>query len=301
MAIRLKRLHVITNPASGGGTPAVETLHALFDGKAITWEASLTERPGDAERLARAAAASGVDAVVAFGGDGTLMEVASGLVGSDVALGVLPGGTGNVMAVELGVGLSLSRAAALLCGDLPATSRRLDMGQINDQPFLMRASVGYEAVVAQETDPELKSRLGVFAYGIAALQALRETQRARYRLTLDGREVTAEGVSCLIANAGSIGRLNLSISPSIDTDDGLLDVIVASREVEFALAVAANTIRLREFAARFDHWQAREVIVEAHPPQPVQVDGDYFGQTPVTASVLPAAVRVIVPADHPHR
>ncbi|MCZ7546290.1 MAG: diacylglycerol kinase family lipid kinase [Anaerolineae bacterium] len=294
-----RHVRIIANPAAGGGC-AVGALHDLFDSRGIAWEADLTRKPGDAKRLAEQAAASCVDAVVACGGDGTLMEVASGLVGSEVPLGVLPSGTGNVMAVELGVGLSLQRAAALIYGGLPSEVRALDVGQIKGQAgaraFLMRASAGFEAVVAQETDPDLKNRIGVLAYGVAALQALRGAQRAQYHLSLDGRALICEGVSCLIANAGSIGRLNLSISPRISTADGRLDVIVASREVEFALSVAANTFRLKEFAAWFHHWQAREIVVEADPPQPVQVDGDHFGETPIAVSVMPKAIRVIAPA-----
>ncbi len=289
-----RRIQVIINPASGGNLPVLKILNSAFRPYGLRWDVSVTNQAGDGFHLARQAVAAGVDLVAACGGDGTIREVAAGLAGSGVPLAILPGGVGNVMAAELGIPRRLRRAARLV-GE-GGRLRALDLGCIGQQAFLMRASVGFEAEVAEKTSREMKDRFGLLAYGIAVVQALTTPQTARYRLTLDGQQVEAEGFSLLIANAGSIGRLNLSLADSIQPDDGLLDVMV----IDTALAMAARIARLDEPWVSPQHWKARRVSVVAEPPQHVQVDGDPLGSTPITVSVLPQAVPVLVP-DVPRR
>ncbi len=289
-------IQVIVNPASGSTRPVLGILNRVFQKHGVRWDVSVTNRQGDGRRLAREAIDAGANLVAAYGGDGTLMEVAGGLAGSGVPLAYLPGGTGNVMAAELGISRRLARAASLIF----APERRLraiDLGRIGDWPFLLRASVGFEAVVAAKTSRELKDRFGLLAYGISILQALGEPLTARYQLTLDGHTVEAEGFSLMIANAGSIGRLNLSLSSSIEPDDGWLDVMIINTDPNSMLSMAASVIRLEEYAASLQHWKAHEVSVTADPPQRVQVDGDPLGETPLTATVTPGAVQIIVPGN----
>lgn len=289
-----QHIQVIINPASGGNRPVLGILNRVFQKHGVRWDVSVTNRQGDGRRLAREAVQAGADLVAAYGGDGTLMEVAGGLVDTGVPLAYLPGGTGNVMAAELGISRRLTRAAALIF-DPARRLRPIDLGRIGEWPFLLRASVGFEAVVAAKTSRELKDRFGLLAYGISILGALGEPLTARYQLTLDNHAVEAEGFSLLIANAGSIGRLNLSLSSGIAPDDGWLDVMIISTDVNSMLSMAASVVRLEEYAASLQHWKAREVTVTADPPQRVQVDGDPIGETPVTATVTPGAVQVIVP------
>ena len=182
--------------------------------------------------------------------------------------------------------------------------RPIDVGQINFQPsgeigFLLRASVGIEAAVVEVTGRELKERYGIFAYVMAALQTLREPQTALYQLNIDGRTVECEGLTCLIANAGSLGVPGLSLSPAISVDDGLLDVFVI-RKADLAgiVQLAASIMGAAEKIENMPHWQAREVSIVASPVQSVQGDGDLLGQSPIRCKVLPRALKVIVP-EHP--
>jgi diacylglycerol kinase (ATP) len=295
METDIKHVQVIVNPAAGAvEEPILKTLNTIFKKHGARWDISVTNEERDGERLAKKAIADGADLVVACGGDGTLMDVASGMAGTEMPLGYLPTGTGNVMAAELGIPRRLDRAAELLF-DPHRRTRLLDMGQINDRLFIMRASVGFEATVVEKTTREMKDRFGLLAYGFAILQTLAGPLDAYYHLTIDGRAVEARGFSLLIANAGSIGRLNLSLAPTIKPDDGLLDVMILNNNPETMLSIAASVIQLEEFAAALQHWQAKEVTVVTEPPQNVQGDGDLFGQTPITVCVVPRAVRMVVP------
>ena len=116
MLLRLnERIHVIINPAAGQDQPILNTLNDVFNQFKVDWEVSITKKFGDATQMARAAAASGVDLVVGYGGDGTQMEVANGVLGSDTPMAILPGGTGNAMAFELNIPRDLRQAAELIC------------------------------------------------------------------------------------------------------------------------------------------------------------------------------------------
>jgi YegS/Rv2252/BmrU family lipid kinase len=290
-----KRVHVIINPSGGQDRPILGPMNRAFAPAGIDWEVLITKQAGDARRFAQEAARAGVDAVGVYGGDGTVMEVASGLVGTRVPLAIFPGGTANVMSVELGIPSDLAEAMALVCEEECAT-RLVDMGKIGDGYFLLRVGVGFEAEMVEGADRELKDKLGVLAYGVSAVQALREPAVSRYRIRIDDREVETEGMTCIIANTGSFGKIGLMLAPTIDVSDGCLDVIVVRKaDVPSLLSVAASLVAGNERAEPLQHWQGRAIRVEADPPQPVQVDGEVLGESPVEATVLPGAVKVIVP------
>jgi YegS/Rv2252/BmrU family lipid kinase len=291
-----KRIHVIINPAAGQDYPVLSVLNRAFHPAGADWDVFVTKRAGDARRYAEQAVRAGVDAVAVYGGDGTVMEAAAGLIGTDVPLAIFPGGTANVISAELGIPSDLAEACALVCGRA-AAERRIDVGQIGDQYFLIRVGMGFEAQMVQGADRPLKDRVGPLAYAVAAVQALAEPAVAHYRLTIDGETVEREAMTCIIANAGSFGTLPLTIAPTIDVGDGLLDVVVVTTaDLPGLVHVAASIVAGNEDAAPLQRWRAREVGVEADPPQAVQVDGEVWGQTPFTARVVPQAVRILVPA-----
>ena len=210
-------------------------------------------------------------------------------------LAIFPGGTANVMSVELGIPSDLAEAMALVCEEECAT-RLVDMGRVGDGYFLLRIGVGFEAEMVEGADRGLKDKLGVLAYGLSAVQALRDPPVSRYRITIDDREIETEGMTCIIANTGSFGKIGLSLAPTIDVSDGRLDVIVVRKaDLPSLLSVTASLVAGSENAEPLQHWQGRTVSVVADPPQTVQVDGEVLGETPVSATILPAALRVIVP------
>src|SRR5258707_3015537 len=290
-----KRIHVIVNPAAGRDVPILGTLNKVFGDAGIDWDIFVTKEAGDAHRLAKEAVAAGADAVAVNGGDGTLTEVASGLRGSNVPLAILPGGTANVMSIVLAIPNYLAAASALLVGNDSAV-RAIDMGQIGRRYFLLRVGMGLEAVMVGRADRELKTRMGSLAYVFSGLQALREQPQAHYRLVLDGYEVEVDGITCMVANSGSLGTQGLRLAPNIDVSDGLLDVVVIrSGDLGSILSVVASVVAGNENAQPLQHWQARNIQISAEPTQPLQVDGEISRQKSVNIKVVPKILKVVVP------
>jgi YegS/Rv2252/BmrU family lipid kinase len=287
---------VVINPASGQPQPILNTLNSVFHPAGIDWEIFITKQSGDAERYARQAAASGVDVVAAYGGDGTVMEVARGLFGSQTPMAILPGGTANLMSVELGVPKNLAQAAAI-AADPNSQVRKVDAGLFNGQThFLLRVGLGFAARKVEIADRDLKDRYGILAYSIGALKAMTTTDVAHYRLTLDGKQYETPGFTCLVDNAGNIGFAGMGLK-SILVDDGLLDVIIVrDARIRSWIAVGAGIGGGKVNPEHLMHWQAREITIEVDPPQPVQLDGEMVGESPVSVQVVPGLVRILAPA-----
>lgn len=299
-----RRVQVIINPAAGQDQPILKELNTAFAGKQIDWEVSITKKAGDGRLMAEEALAAGADLVAVNGGDGTVTEVATGLIGSGVPLAILPGGTANVMSVELGIPSDLTGACALLV-DPEAVYRSVDMGRFkakageaetDGRAFLLRASLGFEAEMVEGANRELKDRIGVLAYALSALQSIADPPVARYLLNLDGEQVETQGLACIIANSGTMGAQGLFLVPDIDVSDGMLDVVVVTRSgLPALLALAASVVGGSENRPTLQHWQVRRVEVRSDPPQRVQVDGEMLEAQEVAVSVLPQAVKILVP------
>jgi diacylglycerol kinase (ATP) len=290
-----KCVHVIVNPVAGQDKPILGTLNRAFHPAGIDWEVKITKEAGDARRFAQEAARGGIDVVAVYGGDGTVMEAASGLIGTDIPLAIFPGGTANVMSVELGIPGDLAQACALVCGD-EREFRQIDVGQVNDTYFLLRVGTGFEAELVKGADREKKNQLGNLAYVLSAIQALRGSKVVRYQLTLDGTERVVEGITCMVANSGNIGTPGLSLAPTISVSDGLLDVVVIrAGDIASIISVAASVIARNENAEPLQHWQARNIGIATETPETIQADGELIGKTPTQIKVIPQAVRVIVP------
>lgn len=291
-----KQIQVIANPAAGKSAPVMKTLNRVFTDAGIKWDLAITHGPGDGRRLARAATEAGADVVAAYGGDGTVMEVADGLRGTETRMAILPGGTANVMAVELGIPTSLEVAARVLT-DVSSEFRAVDMGQVNQTySFILRASMGITGEMIAGAKREVKERLGLLAYAISALNALADPPVSLYRLRIDSEPVESEGVICFIANSGTLGIRNLKLKSQIDVSDGLLDVVILRRaDLGTLLEVASEVITGNESSIDLLHWQARHIQVEMDPVQTVQVDGEILEAEKLDIHVLPEAVRIIVP------
>lgn len=293
----IQNVFVIINPASGQDRPILGAMNRAFNAAGVNWEVGLTKRAGDAQRMAHEAVQAGVDAVAVYGGDGTVMEAASGVRGSTVPLAIFPGGTANVMSIELGIPGDIEQAVALVCSDARQI-RTIDMGRIHlpdgsDQLFMLRLSIGYLARMTEGAARESKNRMGVLAYALSALSALPQAQLVRFHFEIDGEHVEAEGVTCVIANSAALGVPGLTFSRQASVSDGLLDVVVMKNADVFEVAkVLTNAIGGAE---NLPHWQGREITLNVDPAQPIECDGEMIDPTPVTVSIVPQALRVIVP------
>ena len=294
-ALPYPKVHVVINPAAGHDEPILNVLNHVFHPAGVDWDNSLTHKSGDATRLAAEAAASGVDLVAAYGGDGTQMEVANGLLGTGVPQAILPGGTGNAMAHDLGISLNLGEAAELIVTS--PKRQAVDLARIGDTVFMLRAYAGVSADEAASR--EEKDKYGQLAYIQAGLKFLKEVKTAHYKATVDGEIIEVEAVICYILNAGSIGGVMGMEIPKIgdvSISDGYLDLYAITKGVQPLRAVSKHIFHHEGSDAGVYHWHGKEITLEADPVQDVWIDGELGGKTPFTVNTLPQALEIVVPA-----
>ncbi len=291
----MTKIHVVINPASGQPQPILHTLNRVFRAAKVDWDISLTKESGDAQRFARQAAAGGADVVAAYGGDGTVMEVAHGLLNSQTPLAILPGGTANLMSVELGIPKDLEQAAIIASGQ-QSQVRLVDVGQAGDTYFLLRVGLGFAAQKVKLADRQLKDKYGLMAYTIAGLKALTQTKTTHYQITLDGQTVEVDGLTCLVDNAGNMGVSGIAPGRNIDVSDGLLDVLLIKDPSFGSLVDIGYSLVEKRAPDSYVHWQARQIEIDCEPAEDIQIDGEMSGTTPISIRVVPQALRVLVPA-----
>ncbi len=303
MALLIARAIIIANPASRKGKQLAKRAHALLAARSIVCDVVFTERAGHAAELA-ALHGQNYDVVFALGGDGTVMEIAGALAGTDTPVGVLAAGTGNLLARALGIPLSMRRAVpALLHGD----SLLIDLGRFESgRRFAVAAGVGIDASMVAETPGWLKRRLGVAAYAMmgtrAALRAVLRRQYFHARVTIDGVQHERQAAAVMIANFGAVLGNRITLGPDIRTDDGLLDACVFSpRTLLDALRIMWR-LMTRNFTSDpcMLYQQGSTIRVETTPPMQWQADGEMMGITPFTAVVEPLAVRILIPGSGKH-
>jgi YegS/Rv2252/BmrU family lipid kinase len=302
------QLAVVINPAAGQDVPVLATLNDVCARHGVDWEALVTHRDGDARRLAREAAEGGADVVAVYGGDGTVSEVATGLCGHDVPLAVLPGGTGNAVAQELGIPMDLAGAVELACLRRDA-ARPVDTMRVDERRLLLRIGVGADAEIIRSASRAAKDQLGWLAYLAGAFAQIREESNAAlYRLHLDGELLEAQAFTCVVANIGRLGRGGLKLAREITPFDGWLDVLILRDAGAVSLAAfaaralgAADTIDTVEESedAPLLHLRASEVRIEADPEQGAHGDGELFGTTPLVVRVAPQDLRIVLPEADP--
>jgi diacylglycerol kinase (ATP) len=218
-----------------------------------------------------------------------------------VALGVIPGGTGNLLAGNLRIPASPVRAARTL---LSAEPRAFDLGRMErsagPQYFAVACGAGYDARVMAATLSEQKRRWGMGAYVATTLRLIAGIQSTLHRITIDDVEYEAHAAMVLVANCGEVIPRVMRLGPGITPTDGLLDVVVlradnfsqSLRAVWDLIRVSPGVLGGGTFVARA---RGRVVRVESEEVQPVQLDGEPGGETPFTASVVPGAIRILVP------
>lgn len=301
---------VVVNPRAGTGDAA---LPAFLDrlgrsGGEATLRYMTPERP-----ISRALeGAEAFDRVVAFGGDGTVSAVAHGLAGSGIPILAYPGGTANLVSMNLGLPTGPRRLADLVLGSPVAD---VDMGEITFSPaqvaddermtrtvgFVMAAGAGFDASI-MEGARALKGYVGPAAYVVAALQNLNPTV-ARFTLSLDGRVVETDGIAVLLANFTRL-QFDMSLTPTTDVQDGLMDVLVLRHRSAVELLPTLWAMLVDNLAQQFGERPGLEVHTASHvelladPPLPLQTDGEALdSHTPLTARMMPGAARFVVPDD----
>lgn len=288
---------LIVNPASGQGK-AASRKRELLDLVSSMPEIQIrsTSAPDDALHLAREAAESGCERIIAAGGDGTINQIINGIGDRDIALGVVPLGTGNVLARELGMHLlSVPEALAVV---QTGRTRLVDVATANGTRFLLMAGFGFDAAVVDSVSPKLKDRAGVFAYGPAIVRQLIKFAPRRFRLAAeDGVLLEVEAFAVIAANCSSYA-CGVRVAPEASLDDGLLDVVVFEKspwgKLTF-LRQAAKVVWQSHLSERgVTCFRTAALRVESEPECQVQLDGDVWGEGRVDLRVLPNALRLVV-------
>jgi diacylglycerol kinase (ATP) len=287
---------IIINPISGGASPGAARARAqlalaVVDAHGDPVEVLLTQRVGHARELAKSAVRRGVRLVLAWGGDGTINEVASALAFDDVPMGIVPAGSGNGLARELGVHPRAERAIA---DALQAVPRPMDLGEIDGHLFANMAGVGFDAHIAAAF--ATATRRGFIGYAGITARALRTYQPRHYRVTTSGIETAHRAILVTIANSAQFGN-NARIAPGARVDDGELDLVVMEEQSRFATLCSMPRLfngtveRVRGCTIR----RIREATIESDQPMRYHVDGEPVqGTTKLRVRIHPGALLVAV-------
>lgn len=294
----MRQAFVVLNPVAGNSQPDLlrKVLEQRFVDVGWTYEIYKTTGQERIADVVRRALTQGFDLLVATGGDGTVSGVADGLARTGVPLGIVPVGTGNALARDLGIPMDVEEALELLLGE--HSVQHIDALQVGDRFFVLNLGVGVSAQIMRDTESETKRRFGRMAYLWNVMDKLFGLERHRFSLTLDGQEKHLRASEILILNSGAIGSPYLRWGPDIRLDDGQVGVYVLHPRAvldyfriawHLLLGQRQNDPGTRCFTAK------RHIAIRVNRPLAVQGDGEVIGQTPVEVQVVSGAVQVVTP------
>ncbi|MBM4186991.1 MAG: diacylglycerol kinase family lipid kinase [Gemmatimonadetes bacterium] len=298
----MPRAFLIANPVAGRASPeALEVLLRTFRlaGWRVEWEA--TRGPGHARDLAAAAVRDGAEAILVMGGDGTTMQAAAAVANTGVPIGLLPGGTGNVLAGNLRLPRTMLKAAEII---LEGRIRRVDLGRLTRDDgvhyFGVACGAGADARVMGETATGDKRRLGIGGYFQTLFRVIPELRSTPCVVTVDDQRIETEAAVVLVLNCPEVIPPLVAVRRDAAFDDGWLDVLILSANSPWEVLRGASRTFLNFVTGGGEtpylrYGRGRVVTVEMPVPQPVQYDGDLAGVTPVTAEIQPGALAVFAP------
>jgi YegS/Rv2252/BmrU family lipid kinase len=266
------------------------------------WQVDLvnTTHPDDARSFAAEAVRTGLDTVVVFGGDGTTMQAAAALIGTEVALGLVPGGTGNLLAGNLRIPWNPVQAARVVTS---GRRRVIDMGRMEEggrvHYFGVTCGAGADAWVMGETAAHHKRRWGIGAYLATTARLLPRLRNTHCTITVDGEPIHTDAVLLLILNCGEMIPPLVRIRPEISPEDGLLDFVAVSADSAWQgmrglVRAVVDGYRKEVSGVPYVRYaRGKHFRVESTTPLPAQFDGDPVGHTPFTAEVVPRALTVL--------
>ena len=289
---------IIVNPVSGGVGPdearaRAELASAIVDRHGDPAEVFVTERAGHARQIARAAAARGARLILAWGGDGTINEVASALAFGEVPIGIVPAGSGNGLARQLGVD---TQAAQAIRRAIAAEPRRIDVGELGDRLFVNAAGVGFDAHVARRFNEQGGGRRGLMTYVAISARAMRTYVSREYVVTTSGERRQVRAIIVTAANSAEFGN-GARIAPGARVDDGLLDLVVI--EERSRLRTILSLPRLFNGTVRrvpgCSIQQVTHATIESDQPMVFHVDGEPVqGGTSLRLRIHPGALNICV-------
>jgi len=291
-----KRVLFIVNPVSGPNSNSevefADQVSANIDVATIDYQILVTACEQHASELSRNAVDQNTDIVVAVGGDGTINEVASSLIGSDTALGIIPAGSGNGLAHHLNIPFNIAEAISLIN---KGSLLNIDTVSVNDKPFLSIAGIGFDALVADKFAGN--TTRGMMTYVKIVSAEYRKYRPLNYELSIDGNKNKYKALLISFANSDQFGY-NTSIAPEARIDDGFMDVCIVKKIPLYSMPFVLLLLAIRKI-----HWtsfvqiiKAREVLVHSSDELIVNIDGEPVTMRgPLKISLIPHSLKVIIP------
>jgi diacylglycerol kinase (ATP) len=295
-----RRCAVIFNPVkvSNGFREMMSDRLATARWAEPVWLPTAEEDPG--RSMAAIAVDQQVDLVVAAGGDGTVRVVADGLANSGIPMGIVPSGTANLLARNLGIPMAEAEAIEVV---LSGRTRTIDLIKLSvdgaeGEHYAVMAGMGIDAMIMDETRDDLKDKIGTAAYFVAAARAMGRLPVPMRIKVDDHRTHRRRAMICVVGNVGGLPG-NITLIPGAEPDDGLLDVYVASphRFTQWIRVFVRLVTRRSNGRDRVDQWRGRRVEVRLERTDSYQLDGDAVGELRrLVAEIQPKALSVRVPS-----
>ncbi len=287
------RVLVVANPATRRDIRQIVAALRAAAPDGVEIDVRITTRAGEAQELA-CRHAPGARAIVAVGGDGTVAEVATGAMQESIPLAIMPGGSTNIIAREMGVPTGADEGSALLFG--AHRLKQIDVGGSDRRIFLHMTGAGFDSQFFARSNSRWKRKVGWLAYIPPAAMALFD-RPFEARVVVDGQEVRARSPLVLVANGRSVLHPSLRIAPQISKSDGVFDVFIvtATGPVEKTRVLWRFMTRHFDQSPYVTRLRGHHVELATEPPLPVQFDGDVDGTTPVTLDIIPGALQVVTP------
>ena len=301
-------LTVIINPAAGRGKgrKAIPEIQRCFANHGVSVKIVETEQagkavmtgeivPGSAGWHAAEAVASGARVVIAAGGDGTVGEVANALIGTQVALGILPVGTGNDLVRTLGISRNLTDACRQF---LHGNVRKMDVGRCPNGNFVNIAGVGFDAEVAHAINHRYRNLRGTMAYLVAVIATLAKYRPQEIELEIDGASHRERIMLCAVANAQSYGG-GMRVAPTARVNSGKFEIVLVGdvSRWEFLKTFPSVFKGTHVSHPKVKVFAGETVRIRSEATLPVLADGEEIGSTPVQFSILPAGLNVVISGE----
>ncbi len=291
---------VIINPFAGKKSKesVLDSLNTQFQKSGIEFKAHILSKKDNTRDIVRSYLKKDkFDFVVAVGGDGTVSQVIDGLAEGNTPLGIIPVGTGNLLALDLGIPMKSDEAVALVAGR--HLLKKIDAMRIEKRLYVLNVSLGISAEVINDSTSKSKNRFGRLTYIWETLKNLFTLERRNITVNVDGKAVNYRTVEAEVFNSGILAKMIYPKRHDIRIDDGHLDVwVVTFATILDYPSYLFGSIRKRP-SKRLSHYikSEKSVILQSIIPLNVQADGDIIGTTPVEIEVLPGAITVFVPPE----
>lgn len=295
-----RHLFVVVNPHAGNHTRSylIARLHDSLGPTGIDYHIHSVSNGENIGRSVRQAIAGGFNEIIAVGGDGTVSAVAGAVAGWNIAMGIVPTGTANMLARELGIPLTISEACALLTGK--HRYNHIDAMEMNGRCFVYQIVMGLASDAVSKITRDEKRIFGRSAYLLAGFRLLTEYQPMVLQAYIDGRMTRVWASQVMIVNAGIMGVQPFRLGPGIRPDDGKVEIVIMRGRSLFSFLGSGVDLLVGNY--HYSHGLRyleahRTIDVSTEPEMLVKADGEFIGWTPVSVRVRPHAVKFIVPEE----